>query len=109
MVELPPDATLVVDGSYLQRPEAAPHWDWVIFVEATREASAARQVIRDGAPADPDHPYHRRYFGGYDIYQDRLDPRASADVVLDNTDLERPTNLSIVEVLTINYCVTYST
>ena len=84
------NAVVVVDGSFLQRPESAAHWDWVIFVEATREASAERQVVRDGAPADPEHPYHARYFGGYDIYQERLDPRSSANVVLDNTDLGHP-------------------
>ena len=84
------NAVVVVDGSFLQRPESAAHWDWVIFVEATREASAERQVVRDGAPADREHPYHARYFGGYDIYQERLDPRSSANVVLDNTDLGHP-------------------
>jgi len=84
------DAVLLVEGSFLQRPEAAPHWDFVILLEATREASALRQVTRDGAPADPEDPYHARYFGAYDIYVDQMRPRDRADVVIDNTDLDAP-------------------
>jgi len=76
--------TLVVDGSFLQRPELVGLWDWIILVEAPRAVSAARQVQRDGAPADPDDPYHARYFGGYDVYVAERDPAAHADVIVTN-------------------------
>ena len=90
VVTLGADAVLVVEGSFLQRPEVAPHWDFVILLEATREVSALRQVARDGAPADPHDPYHARYFGAYDIYVAELSPRDGADVIIDNTDLAAP-------------------
>jgi uridine kinase len=89
-LELAPEAVLVVDGSFLQRPEVRGLWDFVVLVEATREASAERQVARDGAPADPADPYHARYFGGYEIYVDKCDPRAGADIIVDNDDLAAP-------------------
>lgn len=89
-VMLGSDVTLVVDGSFLSRPEAAAHWDFVVLLEAPRDVSAARQSLRDGAPTDPDHPYHRRYFGGYDAYLAECAPVERADVVVDNTDLAAP-------------------
>lgn len=78
------NVTLVVDGSFLQRPELDGLWDWVIVVEASRAESAARQVARDGAPADPADPYHSRYFGGYDAYVAERNPVARADVNVTN-------------------------
>ncbi|MGC4174388.1 uridine kinase [Demequina sp.] len=83
-VRLGDEVTVVVDGSFLQRPELDGLWDWVILVEASRAASAARQVVRDGAPADPDDPYHARYFGGYDVYVAQRDPASRAHVVVTN-------------------------
>jgi len=90
VLELSIDAVVVVDGSFLQRPELDGLWDFVVMLEATREASALRQVARDGAPADPADPYHARYFGGYEVYVGECDPCAGAHVIVDNTELERP-------------------
>lgn len=84
------DAVLVVDGSFLLRPEVAELWDLVVHLDAPVAVSALRQVDRDGAPADPDDPYHRRYFGGYDVYVQDCDARARADIVIDNSDLVAP-------------------
>lgn len=83
-VRLGDEVTLVVDGSFLQRPELDGLWDWVILVEASKAVSALRQVARDGAPADPDHPYHARYFGAYDIYVAERSPSERADVNVTN-------------------------
>lgn len=82
--------TLVVDGSFLQRPEVASLWDFVILLEAPRSVSAARQAVRDDAPEDPEDPYHSRYFGGYDAYVAACSPRSTADLVVDNGDLAAP-------------------
>jgi len=84
LVRLGEEVVLVVDGSFLQRPELEGLWDWVILVEAPRAVSALRQVARDGAPEDPNHPYHARYFGGYDVYVAERSPRARADVIVTN-------------------------
>ena len=84
VVRLGDETTLVVDGSFLQRPELDGLWDWVILVEASRAVSALRQVARDGAPADPDDPYHSRYFDAYDIYVAERSPASRANVVVTN-------------------------
>ena len=89
-VTVPPGAVLVVDGSFLQRSELDGLWDVVIVLTASREASAARQVLRDGAPDDPDDPYHARYFGAYDLYVAERDPLGRADIVIDNEQVQAP-------------------
>ena len=89
-VAVPPGVVLVVDGSFLQRPELDGLWDLVILLTASREVSAARQVLRDGAPADAGDPYHARYFGAYDLYVAERDPATRADIVIDNEDVTAP-------------------
>jgi uridine kinase len=39
---------------------------------------------------DPDHPDQRRYLDAQRIYHAACHPRVSADVVVDNTHLDRP-------------------
>lgn len=90
VVEVDPKATLVVDGSFLMRPEVAHLWDFVVLVETTREVSVARQSARDGSPTDPADPYYDRYLSAYDLYLAQCDPRARAQVIVENSDLEHP-------------------
>lgn len=90
MVNVGADSTVVVDGSFLMRPEVADLWDFVVLVESPREVSVARQAVRDGAPTDADDPYHRRYLGAYDLYVARCDPRSRAHVLVDNADIQHP-------------------
>jgi len=42
-----PNAILIVDGTFLQRPELAENWDLAIFVETTKATSEQRGVGRD--------------------------------------------------------------
>lgn len=44
----------------------------------------------DGSDPDPAHPSQARYVAGQRIYLDTCDPRARADVVVDNSDLAWP-------------------
>ena len=89
-VALTPGTTLVVDGSFLMRPEVADLWDFVVLVEATREVSVARQAARDGSSEDPSDPYYDRYLDGYDLYVAQCNPHSRAHVIVDNSDLEHP-------------------
>lgn len=89
-VTLAPGTTLVVEGSFLLRPEVADLWDFVVLVEATREVSVARQSARDGSPEDPSDSYYDRYLGAYDLYVEQCDPRSRAHVIVDNSDIEHP-------------------
>jgi len=46
--------------------------------------------VRDGTHPDPDHASMRRYVEGQRLYFSACDPRARADVVVDNTDVGDP-------------------
>ncbi len=86
----PPDAVLVVDGIFLQRPELAGCFELVVFLEAPFEATYARMAVRDGGPSDPGHPANRRYLEGERRYLRECSPRERADVVVDVADVTAP-------------------
>lgn len=46
-VRAPKDAVLIVDGSFLQRPELAPGWDVIVYLDVAFEVAHARAVVRD--------------------------------------------------------------
>ena len=87
---VPERGVLVVDGVFAQRPELAGVWDLVVYVEAPDDVRMARMAARDGVPDDPDHPDQRRYLDAQAIYLAACHPRERADVVIDNTDPQRP-------------------
>jgi uridine kinase len=79
---------VIVDGIFLLRPELNDLWTLRIFIHVELEESARRGIQRDGAETEP--LYRRRYLPGQRIYLERVRPRELADVVVDNTDPERP-------------------
>jgi uridine kinase len=46
-VQAPPDAIVIVDGSFLQRAEVAGLWDHVVFVDTTLKVARTRGAQRD--------------------------------------------------------------
>jgi uridine kinase len=88
--ELPADGLAVVDGVFLQRPELADEFAFVIFLDVTFDEAARRLAVRDGSPADPDHPQLRRYTDAQRRYLVDLAPRSRADLVIDNNDVDNP-------------------
>ena len=87
---VPEDGVLIVDGVFAQRPELADAWDLAIFLEVPFEVSVPRMAARDGTVDDVDHPDQRRYADAQRHYLTACRPRARADVVVDNADLDRP-------------------
>lgn len=88
------DAILIVDGTFLQRPELRDGWDLAIFVETTEQVSEQRGVDRDawrlgGADATREL-YAVRYKPAFDIYERTCAPTSIADAILDNDDFARP-------------------
>lgn len=75
--EAPDDLILIVDGTFLQRPELAECWDSVIFLDVSAEVSRWRGLGRDGA--EMAEVYDRRYIPAFDIYLSEADPRAGAE------------------------------
>ena len=80
--EAPQDLILIVDGTFLQRPELSECWDSVIFLHVGAEVSRARGTARDGA--EMAEAYAKRYLPAYDLYLSEVDPMARAEWVVDN-------------------------
>lgn len=80
----PQDATLVVDGVFLNRPELRGLWNWSVWLEVPVEVADARLIARDGRGLTA------RYLGGQELYLAQARPRAAASAIVDNTDPDRP-------------------
>lgn len=81
----PQDATLIVDGAFLNRPELRGLWNWSIWLEASDEQAAARLFELDGAAGQSP-----RYAGGQKLYLAEANPRTRASAIVDNSDPEHP-------------------
>jgi uridine kinase len=62
-----------------------------VFLDVPFEVSIPRGAARGYGHPDPGHPSNQRYVEGQRRYLAECDPRARATMVLDNTDLDRPT------------------
>lgn len=89
------DAILIVDGTFLQRPELAPHWDAALFVKTDPDVSLARGMERDaghlGGREQARISYEKRYRPAYEIYEAEVRPEQHADLIFNNDDVEAPT------------------
>jgi uridine kinase len=85
-----PDLVVVVDGSFLQRPEVRDAWDVVIFLRASFESAFARGTRRDagslGSLAEAQRLFTHRYHAAQRRYLAEIDPEGRADVVVDHDD-----------------------
>ncbi len=90
----PENAVLVVDGTFLQRPELAPHWDIAIYVSTDPTTCMERGMARDshllGGAENARQMYLERYQPAYALYTSETDPETSADLILDNDNPQAP-------------------
>jgi uridine kinase len=90
----PAGAILIVDGSFLQRPELRPHWDVVVFVHTDFDTAQHRGSARDaaafGGVDQARAAFATRYHAANRRYLAAVDPETKADVVIDNNDLNHP-------------------
>ncbi|WP_267555343.1 uridylate kinase [Rhizobium rhizogenes] len=91
----PADAILIVDGTFLQRPELRGGWDVTIFVETSEHVSEQRGIERDtallgGAEATREL-YANRYRPAFDLYEGLSAPASAADAIFNNDSFEQPT------------------
>lgn len=87
---LPTSGLGVVDGVFLQRPELAEEFGYVVFLDVAFDEAAGRMAGRDGSPPDPDHPHMLRYTIAQRRYLAEHAPRERADLVIDNNDVDNP-------------------
>jgi uridine kinase len=90
----PADGVLIVDGSFLQRPELAGHWDHCVFLDTSLDVARSRGVRRDaaqfGGPAQAEQLYAERYHAACRRYLDAVRPAERATLVIDHNDLAHP-------------------
>jgi uridine kinase len=76
------------------RPEINAHWDLRVWVEIDPEYSVRRGIQRDlemeGGEAAAEALHRDRYLVGELLYIDEVEPRSLVEIVVDNTDLDRP-------------------
>ncbi len=94
------DEILVFDGIFLCRPELVDYWDYLVFLEAKARVDLDRLglVLADAPSGGPELVGHvlqwveriDRYSSGMRYYLDHDDPKARADLVIDNNDLAHP-------------------
>lgn len=88
------DAVLIVEGTFLQRPEFHGAWDVVIYLDIDPEVSLARGMARDaaalGGPEAAAALYRERYLPAWEMYAAACRPRERADIVIDHRDFEAP-------------------
>ncbi len=90
---MPPNGVLIVDGVFAYRPEINSYWHLRVWLEIDTELSVRRGIERDAdmEGARESETLHRdRYLAGELLYIDEVDPRSLVEVVIDNTDFERP-------------------
>jgi len=85
-----PEAILIVDGTFLNRPELAPHWDVHIFLDVSETTAIGRDAAGPGNGADIEAVYRARYLSAFDLYQSEANPTAAADFVISLEVFEAP-------------------
>lgn len=90
----PDDMILIVDGSFLQRPEIRDAWDVVIFLGCPFDEAERRGVARDAALLGGRDAavelYRSRYHAAQRRYVAEVGPEQQADIVIDHRDPRRP-------------------
>jgi uridine kinase len=88
------DGLLVVDGTFLQRPELAGMWDGIIFLRVSAKEARRRGIACDkaalGGEALAARLYDERYEPAFARYMQECRPEAGADLLIDHEDPASP-------------------
>jgi uridine kinase len=93
-IAAPDNTVLIVDGSFLARPEISALWDLRVFLDTTfdiaRRRGAARDAGQFGSVELAEHTFAVRYHAANRRYLRELNPAGSADLVIVNDDPAHP-------------------
>jgi uridine kinase len=97
VTEAPADAVLIVDGVFAFRPEIDDCWDFRVWLDIGPDVSIRRGAIRDvdWAGSEAEALHRDRYLPAEELYLAEVDPRSRADVVIDNSEFDRPRVVSV--------------
>ena len=82
-----PDALLIVDGLFLNRPDLSGLWNFSIWLTVSAEVGLAR--LADSG-IHPESDIGKRALGADALYQSDADPSEKASAIIDNTDPDHP-------------------
>lgn len=83
------NAVLIVDGTFLQRPELSSAWDFVVFLEVPEAEARRRGGARDGKTVGEAlalELYTRRYGPAFTRYELECQPTVGADTIIRNSN-----------------------
>lgn len=86
----PADAVLIVDGSFLNRPELRGLWNYSVWLDVSEAEAEARRIARDLNAPNPRPERNLRYSGAQALYAVESTPRTRATAIVDNNDPEHP-------------------
>ena len=93
-VVVPDNGVLIVDGVFALRPELNREWELRVWIDVDVGEALSRGVERDtvmeGGAIAAEALHRDRYQVSESIYMNEVDPAALADVVIENTDFDRP-------------------
>ena len=92
----PDNSILILDGLFLHRRELREYWNFSVFLDAPFEVTVPRGAARGEGFGDPDPlaSSNERYVTGNKIYFHEAQPKSHATVLINLTELARPTILS---------------
>ena len=78
------DSIVLIEGIFLQRKEWRPYYEFVIYLDCSREKRYERELNRDTYIGDKQNivdKYNRRYWPGEDYYLKVENPLGNADMI----------------------------
>lgn len=84
----PPDAVVLVEGTFLLRDGLAHRWHVAVHLDVPLSEATRRMAAREGRALDD--PVWERYAGAQRLYTRAAHPRERATVVVDTTDVTAP-------------------
>lgn len=90
----PKDAVLIVDGTFLNRPELRGVWNWSLWLDGPTAVASVPILALDGAQAVAEADAHAqaiaRNLEAHQLYLWEARPLTAASVIVDNTDPANP-------------------
>jgi len=87
-----PGQILIMEGTFLLRPELCSYWDAKVCLEASQEIARSRGMARDAHQLgdETEALYRQRYDGAYALYDAEAQPETQADWRIDMSDFHKP-------------------
>lgn len=89
-------SVLVMEGIFLLRPELVNYWDLKIFLDVDFKTTLQRNIqrsIKSNEIISVEkiiEKFNKRYMPGQQLYFEQANPKAQADIIIDNSYFELP-------------------